>query len=71
MLETMSEDKLVEVENYIRYIIFKDTEGKSPLVPLTEEMLADQITASMKKSDVVMVTSADEVSRKMKEKYEI
>jgi hypothetical protein len=34
-------------------------------------MLADQLTASMKKSDMGMVTSADEVSRKMKEKYEI
>lgn len=71
MLETMSEDKLKEVQNYIRYIIFKDTEGTSPLTPLTEDMFVDQLTTSMKKSDTGMVTSADEVSRKMKEKYEI
>lgn len=71
MLETMSEDKLIEVQNYIRYIIFKDTEGMSPLKPLTEDMLVDQLADSMKKSDTGMVTSADEVSRRMREKYEI
>ena len=71
MLETMSEDKLIEVQNYIRYIIFKDTEETSPLTPLTEDMIVDQLTDSIKKSDEGMLTSADEVSRRMREKYEI
>jgi hypothetical protein len=35
MLEKMPEDKLMEVQNYIRYIMFRDTEGTSPLTPLT------------------------------------
>jgi hypothetical protein len=34
-------------------------------------MLVEQLTTSMKKSDMGMVTSADEVSRKMREKYGI
>lgn len=71
MLETMPEDKLMEVQNYIRYIIFRDKEDVSPLTPLTEDMLVEQLTTSMKKSDMGMVTSADEVSRKMREKYGI
>jgi hypothetical protein len=71
MLETMPEDKLMEVQNYIRYIIFRDKEDVSPLTPLTEDMLVEQLITSMKKSDMGMVTSADEVSRKMREKYGI
>ena len=71
MLEKMPEDKLMEVQNYIRYIMFRDTEETSPLTPLTEDMLVEQLTASMKKSDMGMVTSADEVSRRMREKYGI
>jgi hypothetical protein len=71
MLKTMPEDKLMEVQNYIRYIIFRDKEDVSPLTPLTEDMLVEQLTTSMKKSDMGMVTSADEVSRKMREKYGI
>jgi hypothetical protein len=71
MLEAMPEDKLMEVQNYIRYIIFRDKEDVSPLTPLTEDMLVEQLTTSMKKSDMGMVTSADEVSRKMREKYGI
>jgi hypothetical protein len=48
-----------------------DTEGTSPLTPMTEDMLVEQLTASMKKSDMGMVTPADEVSRRMRETYGI
>jgi hypothetical protein len=71
MLEKMPEDKLMEVLNYIRYIMFRDNEGTSLVPPLTEDMLVEQLTASIKKSDMGMVTSVDEVSGRMREKYGI
>jgi hypothetical protein len=59
----------VKLMNTLDYTISK-LETTSPLTPLTEDMLVSQLTNSMKKSDMGMVTSADEVSRRMKEKYE-
>jgi hypothetical protein len=71
MLKTMPENKLIEIQNYIRYIIYRDTEEIVPFTPLSEDMLVDQLTASIQKSNMGMVTSADDVSRSMRAKYGI
>lgn len=51
LLETMPEEKLREIQNYIQYIIFRDDAAK-PFKPLIEEELVTQLTESMKKSDM-------------------
>ena len=68
LLETMPEEKLREIQNYIQYIIFRDDAAK-PFKPLSEEELVTQLTESMKKSDMGVTTPADEVSQRMREKY--
>lgn len=70
MLETMPEDKLKEVQNYIRYITFRDE--ASVLTELfTEEALVEQLKKSMEKSDLGATTPASVVSQRMREKYAI
>ncbi|GEM_PF-190130 len=68
LLETMPEEKLREIQNYIQYIIFRDDAAK-PFKPLSEEELVTQLTESMKKSDMGVTTPADVVSQRMREKY--
>lgn len=68
LLETMPEEKLREIQNYIQYIIFRDDAAK-PFKPLSEEDLVMQLTESMKKSDMGATTPADVVSQRMREKY--
>ncbi len=70
LLETMSEDKLREVQKYIQYLIFKDM-GDMPMESLSEEAIVRQLTESMEKSDMGVTTPADIVSQRMKEKYRI
>lgn len=70
LLESMSEEKLKEVQNYIQYITFRD-EGGMPLKPLSENEIVKQLTESMDKSDMGVTTSADVVSKRMREKYAI
>ncbi len=70
MLETMSEDKLREVQKYIQYLIFKDM-SDMPMESFNEDVIVRQLTESMKKSDMGATTSADIVSQRMKEKYAI
>lgn len=70
LLETMPEDKLKEVQKYIQYLIFKDM-GDMPMELLSEDDIVNQLTESMKKSDMGFTTSADIVSQRMKEKYAI
>lgn len=55
LLETMSEEKLREVQNYIKYIAFRD-EGGMPLQPLSEDEIVKQLTESMIKSDMGATT---------------
>lgn len=68
LLETMPEEKLREIQNYIQYIIFRDDAAK-PFKPLSEEELVTQLTESMKKSDMGATAPADVVSQRMREKY--
>jgi hypothetical protein len=70
MLETMPEEKLKEVQNYIRYLAFRD-EGDALAGMLTEDAIVEQLTKSMDKSDQGATTPAREVSRRMREKYGI
>lgn len=42
-----------------------------PFKPLSEEEIVKQLTESMKKSDMGATTSADVVSKRMREKYAI
>lgn len=70
MLESMPEEKLKEVQNFIQYIIFRDA-GNVPLELLSEDMMVRQLTQSMKKSDMGNTTSANIVSQQMREKYAI
>lgn len=70
LLETMSEDKLREVQKYIQYLIFKDMDNM-PMEFLSEDDIVKQLTESMKKSDMGFTTPADIVSQRMKEKYAI
>lgn len=70
MLETMSEDKLKEVQKYIQYLIFKDMDDM-PMESFNEDVIVRQLTESMKKSDMGATTPADIVSQRMKEKYAI
>lgn len=70
LLETMSEEKLKEVQNYIQYIIFRD-DAAMPFKPLSEEDLVKQLTESMEKSDMGAIIPADVVSQRMREKYAI
>ncbi len=68
MLETMPEDRLKEVQNYIRYIAFRDEE--SVLIEmLTEDVLVEQLKKSMEKSDLGATTPANMASQRMREKY--
>ena len=46
LLETMSEEKLKEIQNYIQYIIFRD-DAAMPFKPLSEEDLVKQLTESI------------------------
>lgn len=68
MLERMPEDKLKEVQNYIRYITFRDEAGVLT-EPFTEEALVEQLKKSMEKSDLGSTIPASVVSQRMKEKY--
>jgi len=70
LLDTMSEDKLREVQKYIQYLIFKDMDNM-PMEFLSEDDIVKQLTESMKKSDMGFTTPADIVSQRMKEKYAI
>lgn len=70
LLETMSEEKLKEIQNYIQYIIFRD-DATMPFKPLSEEEIVKQLTESMKKSDTGATTPADVVSQRMRKKYAI
>ncbi len=70
LLETMPEEKLKEIQNYIQYIIFRD-DAAMPFKPLSEEDLVKQLTESMKKSDMGAIIPADVVSQRMREKYVI
>lgn len=70
MLETMPEEKLKEVQNYIRYLTFRDEENVLTEM-LTENEMVEQLTESMKKSDLGATTSASVISRTMREKYVI
>lgn len=70
MLETMSEEKLREVQNFIQYIIFRDA-GDTLVKMLSEDMIVRQLTESMEKSDMGATTPANVVSQKMREKYAI
>lgn len=68
MFESMPEDRLREVQNYIRYITFRD--GESILTEmLTEDALVEQLKKSMEKSDLGATTPANMVSQRMREKY--
>jgi len=68
MLETMSEEGLKEVQNYIRYITFRDS-GYTALELLSEDAIVEQLTKSMERSDMGATTPADVVSRQMRDKY--
>ena len=70
LLETMPEEKIKEIQNYIQYIIFRD-DAAMPFKPLSEEDLVKQLTESMKKSDMGAIIPADVVSQRMREKYVI
>lgn len=70
LLETMPEEKLKEIQNYIQYIIFRD-DATMPFKPLSEEEIVKQLTESMKKSDMGATAQADVVSQRMREKYAI
>lgn len=70
MLETMPEEKLKEVQNFIQYIIFRDA-GNVPMELLSEDVIVKQLTESMEKSDMGETTPASVVSQRMREKYEI
>lgn len=48
LLETMPEEKLKEIQNYIQYIIFRD-DATIPFKQLSEEEIVKQLTESMKK----------------------
>ena len=70
LLETMSEEKLKEVQKYIQYLIFKER-SDMPIEFLSEDAIVRQLTESMKKSDMGVTTPAGIVSQRMKEKYAI
>lgn len=70
LLETIPEEKLKEIQNYIQYIIFRD-DATMPFKPLSEEEIVKQLTESMKKSDMGATTPSDVVSQRMREKYAI
>ncbi len=70
LLETMPEEKLKEIQNYIQYIIFRD-DATMPFKPLSEEEIVKQLTESTIKSDMGATTQADVVSQRMREKYAI
>lgn len=70
MLETMPEEKLKEVQNFIQYIIFRDA-GTTSLELLSEDMIVRQLTQSMERSDMGNTTPANIVSQQMREKYAI
>lgn len=70
MLEAMPEEKLKEVQNYIQYLMFQD-KGNVLTEMLTEDAIVEQLTQSMKKSDLGATTPASVVSRRMREKYVI
>lgn len=70
LLETMPEEKIKEVQNYIQYIIFRDDE-MMPFKPLSEEEIVEQLTEAVKKSDIGAITPAGMVSQRMREKYAI
>lgn len=68
MLEMMSEEKLKEVQNFIKYLIFRD-ETNTLIEELSEDEIVEQITKSMEKSDMGVTTAASVVSQRMREKY--
>ncbi len=70
MLETMPEEKLKEVQNFIRYLTFRD-EGNLLIEMLTEDAMVEQLAKSMEKSDLGATVPANVISQKMREKYVI
>lgn len=70
MLESMPEEKLKEVQNYIQYLTFRDS-GNVLTEVLTEDAMVEQLTKSMGKSDLGETTPASVVSQRMREKYAI
>lgn len=70
MLETMPEEKLKEIQGFIRYIIFRD-EGNASMELLSEDAIVLQLMESMEKSDMGATMPAGAVSRQMREKYAI
>jgi hypothetical protein len=70
MLESMSENELKEVQNYIRYIIYKNDEV-SVYKPMSEAEIVEQLLQSVERSDKGYTKSAKEVSDEMRERYAI
>lgn len=70
MLETMPEEKLKEVQNYIQYLTFRDR-GNILTEVLTEDAIVEQLTKSMEKSELGETTPASVVSQRMRKKYVI
>lgn len=70
MLETMPEEKLKEVQNYIQYLTFRDR-GNILTEVLTEDAIVEQLTKSMEKSELGETTPASVVSQRMRKKYAI
>lgn len=70
LLETMPEEKIKEIQNYIRYVIFRDDE-MMPFKPLREDEIVEQLTEAVKKSDTGATTPAGMMSQRMREKYAI
>lgn len=70
MLETMPEEKLKEVQNYIQYLTFRDR-GNILTEVLTEDAIVEQLTKSMEKSELGETTPVSVVSQRMRKKYAI
>lgn len=70
MLETMPEENLKEVQNYIQYLTFRDR-GNILTEVLTEDAIVEQLTKSMEKSELGETTPASVVSQRMRKKYVI
>jgi Mn-dependent DtxR family transcriptional regulator len=70
MLQTMSENDLMEVQNYIRYILYKNEETEI-FKTYSEDELVEQLTKSIEQSNKGYTKPASEVSRKMRERYAV
>jgi Mn-dependent DtxR family transcriptional regulator len=70
MLRTMSENDLKEVQNYIRYILYKNEENCRFEIYNKVEIV-EQLTKSMELSDKGNTKPASEISKKMRERYAV